>query len=161
MDAEIERISRELWQFAPGFDERAAIKTLLNECDRLTKALEARKTTAAGIEGARFPLWTSSPDFDAWYLSLERVHPCAEFEGDADQFVIGDLVDAFEAGKALGLKRGNRIDADRREELLILRDIADIARPRCRDTDRAALCDAFRRLNAFQAKTTSAKGETP
>lgn len=149
-----------------------ALRDAREKLDVTTKALEARKTTAAGIEGVRFPLGTSSPDFDAWYLSLERVHPCAEFEGEADQFVVGDLVDAFDAGKALGLRRlAGVFEELARTKRNLVRRMARCARfmaKHCRDWDDdradrllrfAAACK--KSLPALDSSANSTKGETP
>ena len=82
-----------------------AIRAAIAEIERLAEALRdvrtklfERSATSMSLVTRSDRIRTSSPLFDAWYYQLGRIHPCAEFEEDADQFVIGDLVEAFTAG---------------------------------------------------------------
>lgn len=83
-----------------------AVRSAVSDVERLTEALREERTTRfERWARSATPIWnaqkipTSSPEFDAWYYGLGRIHPCAEFEEDADQFVLGDLVEAFKAGR--------------------------------------------------------------
>lgn len=82
-----------------------AIRAAIAEIERLAEALRdvrtklfERSATSMSLVTRSDRIRTSSPLFDAWYYQLGRIHPCAEFEEDADQFVLGDLVESFTAG---------------------------------------------------------------
>lgn len=156
-----------------------AIVSAICEIERLADALrderaarDARAEMSARSAVVTFPSKTSSPDFDAWYNRIGRVHPCAEFEGDADQFVVGDLVDAFEAGKALGLRRlAGVFEELARTKRNLVRRMARCARFMAKhyrdwDDDRADRLLRFaaackKSLPALDSSAISAKGETP
>lgn len=77
---------------------------LIVQRDAAEKKLKAHRLTSAECDPAQFLLQTSSAEFDIWYNGLNRIHPRQEFESD-DQFLVGDLVEAFEAGRSAELER--------------------------------------------------------
>lgn len=68
-----------------------AMRAAITEIERLTEALRdvrtklfERSATSMSLVTQSDRIRTSSPLFDAWYYQLGRIHPCAEFEEDAD-----------------------------------------------------------------------------